>query len=114
MLEINSNGSKWAGQKPDTIEELLNVLDKYTLDPTFEKYGNFINNNPIWVKPKAKEKYKGCTQIFGNFITISHVFNITTDEPDVIEAITAAVNRNKETTEYKQFKQNILRKNKGK
>jgi hypothetical protein len=46
MLLIISNGSKWAGEKPDTIDDLLNVLNKYTLDPNFEKYGNFVNLNP--------------------------------------------------------------------
>lgn len=79
MLEIISNGSKWSGQNTDSIEELLNVLDRYSLDPSFEDYGNFVNNNPTWVKAEAKEMYKGCTKFFGNFSTYSHVFNIITE-----------------------------------
>ena len=108
MLEIISNGSKWAGQQPDSIEELLNVLDKYTLDPTFEKYGNFINSNPEWLKPEAVEEYKGCTKFFGNFMTLSHVFNIITDDTEVIEALTKAINKNVETLQYKKFRQEII------
>lgn len=30
MIEIISNGSKWAGQAPDPVEKLLAVLDKTT------------------------------------------------------------------------------------
>jgi hypothetical protein len=110
MLEIISNGSKWAGQKLDTIEELLNVLNKYSLDPSFEQHGNFVNNNPQWIKPEAKEKYKGCTKFFGNFATYSHVFDIITDEPEVIEALTEAIKRNTETEEYKKHKKEYIEK----
>lgn len=46
MLKIISNGSKWAGEQPDSIEQLIKVLEQYPLDPTFEKYGNFIVSNP--------------------------------------------------------------------
>ena len=108
MLEICSNGSKWAGQKPDTIEELIKVLNTYTLDPSFEKYGNFINNNPQWLKPEYNEKYKGCIKFFGNFAEYSHVFYIITDEPEIIEILTVAINKNKETEEYKKIKREYI------
>ena len=32
MVEIYSNGSKWAGEKLDTLEKLLEVLNKHKLD----------------------------------------------------------------------------------
>lgn len=35
---ILSNGSKWAGQDPDSIQTLLDVLGDNVLDPMFEQY----------------------------------------------------------------------------
>lgn len=105
MLEIISNGSKWYGEKPDTIEDLIQVLNTEILDPSFEDYGNFINLNPTWLKKDFAEKYKGCVKIFGNFMTVSHVFNIITDQSEIIQKLTEAINKNKGTEEYKRFSQ---------
>ena len=69
---INSNGSKWAGQEPDTIETLLDVLAHHPLDNTFEPFfedGRF----------------------FGNFRNLSHVFSIDTDDADVIAQLNSAI-----------------------
>jgi hypothetical protein len=100
MLTINSNDSKWYGQQPDTIEELKEALKNYTLDPIFERYGDFVNRTPIWDNPEYKEKYKGCTLIWGNFLTLSHVFNIVTDDELLIGEIEALVAENKKRPEY--------------
>jgi len=108
MLQINSNGSKWNGQEPDTIEDLIKVLNTYPLDPTFEDYGNFVNNSPVWLKKEATEKYQGCSQISGNFSAVSHVFNIITDEPEVIQVLTEAVNKNKLTEEYQVLRKDYV------
>jgi hypothetical protein len=110
MLEVISNGSKWYGQKPDSVEELLNVLNKYALDPMFEEYGNFINHNPNWLKKESAEKYKGCTKFFGNFSEVSHVFDIITDEPEVITALEMAIKRNTETEQYKSLRKDYIEK----
>lgn len=66
-LTIVSNGSKWAGQEPDSVEKLLEVLATTPLDPTFEDYGNFV------LRPC---KNKPCWSVWGNFFGLSHVFNI--------------------------------------
>ncbi len=109
ILIIKSNGSKWAGQQPDTIETLLNVLQTYTLDPTFEKYGNFITDyNPIHWDDKNKH-LKGCMSFFGNFRTLSHVFNIITDDRGIINQLTVAIRNNQETNEYKEYKAEMQR-----
>jgi len=108
MLEIQSNGSKWNGQEPDSINELIQVLNNYSLDPTFEDYGNFVNNNPEWLKKEATEKYQGCTKFFGNFSPISHVFNIITDDAEIIEALTEAINNNKSTEDYHGLRQEFI------
>lgn len=102
MLEIQSNGSKWAGQQPESIEALIEVLKQYPLDPTFEKYGNFINPNPQFTEPEIQAKYAGCTSFFGNFYALSHVFNIYTDEPAIIDRLSKAIKANLSTEEYKQ------------
>lgn len=109
MLEIISNGNKWANTdtpwrtiEPESIESLIEVLGKYPLDPRFEKYGNFVNPAPEFIKPEAKIKYAGCTSFFGNFYTLSHVFNIYTDEPEIIDRLSKAIEANIATKEYKQ------------
>lgn len=65
-MRIESNGSKWAGESPDPIKTLLEVLERETLDPTFEKFGKFFYRLPT-----------GEFRAFGNFLTVSHVFSIT-------------------------------------
>ena len=65
-MEITSNGSKWLGEPPDSVETLLGVLGSETLDPTFEHYGGFI----YYIG-------EGKLHAFGNFLTCSHVFDIT-------------------------------------
>jgi len=104
MINIQSNGSKWAGQAPDSIEKLLEVLAEYTLDPSFENYGNFITPDPVaWdtLKPLYPA---GTVSFFGNFRGISHVFNIDTDEPKIIDALTRAIRANQATADYQARK----------
>jgi hypothetical protein len=98
MLKINSNGSKWYGQEPGTLDELREALRNHTLDPFFEK--NFINRNPYWQDPELNEQNKGCTVIAGNFLTLSHVFHIVTDEEEIIGEFEALINENKLRPEY--------------
>lgn len=84
----------------DTAENILNDIARYTLDPVFEKYGDFVNHNPSWLDKESAEKYKGCTVIFGNFLYYSHAFNIITDDENIIKAFEDAVKKNKSTSEY--------------
>lgn len=67
---IQSNGSTWSGQAPDSLETLLDVLTRETLNPTFEKCGNFF-----YRLPGEGNKFHA----FGNFLTVSHVFSIVGD-----------------------------------
>jgi hypothetical protein len=43
----------------------------------------------------------GTWRFFGNFATYSHVFNITTDDPVVIEALRAGIRSNRNTKAFK-------------
>ena len=90
---INSNGSKWAGSEPDSIETLCGVLAEYTLDRTFEEYGNFI-----CVREDGPRE--GLTSFFGNFFALSHVFNIDTDDAALIEKLTKLIRANQLRAEY--------------
>lgn len=92
MLTITSNGSKWAGEAPDTIEDLCDVLTREPLDRSFECYGNFV------ITPD--DEIGGPTRFFGNFANLSHVFNIDTDEPKTIERLTSLIRANQQTTGY--------------
>ena len=87
--KVQSNGSKWAGQKADTIQKLFEVLDTYALDRTFEAFGNF-----------AELLETGGVSFFGNFQELSHVFNITTTDQRLIKRLTDAIRANQQRPDY--------------
>ena len=91
---INSNGSKWAGQAPDSIEKLLDVLAFDVLDRRFENE----DGGDVFISKRCE-----VTEIVhfrGNFFRLSHVFGIDTDEPDVIDSLTAAIRANQQRADY--------------
>lgn len=100
MLEVISNGYKkiedkpWITNKPCRIEELKEVLSKYTLDPIFLCCGGYIRKNPKWKNKELAEKYKGCTQLSGNFLSYSHVFNVITNDEKLISELEELINNN--------------------
>lgn len=52
----------------ENIDDFIEKLKKYTLDPRFEEYGNFMVKNPKFPKnPQMTEEYKGWYSLFGNF-----------------------------------------------
>lgn len=85
---------------PDSEENILRDLERYTLDPVFEDYGCFVDRSPEWISPEIAEKYKGCTEICGNFLTFSHAFRLVTDDAALISRLSAAIDRNRNTAEY--------------
>jgi len=104
MTIIYNIGSKTVGQQPDTIDGLKETLKNYTLNPMFEQYGDFVNRTPTWDDPELDEKFKGHTTIFGNFLTHSYAFRITTDDEQLISEIEALVAENKKRPEYQAAK----------
>lgn len=92
---IYSNGSKWAGEEPDTIDTLLATLDSETLDPKFERYGDFHYQEG------------GSHWFFGNFQSASHVFRIETTDQDVIDKLVAAIDANKATASYRAAREGM-------
>jgi hypothetical protein len=101
---IRSNGSKWAGEQPDDIPALLDVLASTPLDRSFEAYGNFYNPAPGFCDQLGRhthpKEYEGLASFFGNFFCLSHVFNIYTNEPQVIADLLTAIDQNQHRTDY--------------
>lgn len=81
---IHSNG----GGLTQPIEALYAALEEYTLDRTFEMYGNFI------------EMRDGKAHLFGNFFDYSHVFRLETDDQDLIDRLASAIEANKAKPTY--------------
>lgn len=104
--EIISNGSRWAGQAPATIEELLNILTTEPLDPRFERYGNFINwlgsEQTGILDPQLRQQAKAenVFRFWGNFLNISHVFRIDTNDRSLIRHIARAIRANQKSAAY--------------
>lgn len=108
MIKVLSNGSKWNGEAPDDIDRLLAVLATEPLDPAFgscigpahgcrvEYEGGqrrYIDTGTLYPGIEAIE-------FFGNFWAVSHVFTIHTDEPALIDRLTAAIRANQATPAY--------------
>ena len=80
MIDIRSNGSKWAGMAPDSIEVLIERLGEYALD--WERFEHCYNAEPEFLKEPHHRP--GVWSFFGDFRELSAVFNILTDEPGLI------------------------------
>lgn len=99
-MEIISNGSKFLGGEPDTLQQLLQVLRVETLDPGFEYHGNFfyaLGGPDGWGDGRP-----GFTA-FGNFWTCSHVFQLNGSHEELAE-LEKAIRANQETENYKHAK----------
>lgn len=105
ILSVNPNGG-WK-REPDTIERILRYLDAYALDPVFEDYGNFVDASPEWLNPETARKYAGCTRFWGNFYAVSGVFDVITNDGEIIERLTAAIRRNQRSAAYASAKAEI-------
>jgi len=95
---IISNGSKWYGEEPDSIEKLLEVLQKETIEETFfQKWVEAPNSpNPITHNfCPINKKENGFYVFFGDFEGVSHVFNIETNDPSIIKNLSEAIKSNK-------------------
>ena len=98
MVEINY-GAK-------DIGEFMEKLKKYTLDPRFEQYGNFIRKNPKF--PKNPGKYKGWYSCFGNFFDYSNAFSILTDDEKLAKQLRRLIRKNQRSEKYIKAKNEIF------
>jgi len=98
---IHTNGSKWAGEAPDSIDKLIERLSMYTIEERFfskfqRGYGK--DKKRYTLCPISKED--GMYMFFGNFLEISGVFRIETNDPAVINQLKPAIMNNKGWKEY--------------
>lgn len=97
------------------LEHLLMRLGTETLDPTFEKYGDFCSvADRSWIEAweddatngaafRALDRTPGVTLHFhGNFWSYSNAFSVVSDDEAVITALCAAIRANKATLAYKE------------
>lgn len=91
------------------IDDFISKLEKYTLDPAFEKYGNFIHKNPKFPKNKElTEKYKDWYCLFGNFFDYSNAFSIYTDDEKLANRLKRLIRKNQKSVAYIKAKNDIL------
>jgi hypothetical protein len=113
MTIIESNGSRFAGEQPGSVNDLLVVLNNETLDPIFEQYGNFFSfvNKENWPENNIPKEYKDMKfQFFGNFFSISHVFNILTDNKSIAMKLEVAIRKNQKTLNYAKARKEIMQR----
>ena len=108
---ILSNGSHFAGEEVDTIDELLEVLKTETIEERFfEKYRtNRYDQAPKFKNQCPISKRDGITQFFGNFERVSHVFRIETDDNKIIKKLSTAIKQNDGWIKY--YKINLVNEN---
>lgn len=90
----------------DKVETLIGFLATETLDPMFEEYGDFVTGcsssflDAIDAEALGLDR-KLTLHVWGNFHTLSAVFDILTDDEAVIAPLVAAIRANKATLAYK-------------
>lgn len=105
---IHSNGSKWAGEAPDSIDTLINILKSNTIEELF--FSTYVEDN--YTRSARKKNHcpisiiDGVGNFFGNFEELSHVFRITSNDPVVIAKLTKAIKANKGWEKY--YKRNLV------
>jgi hypothetical protein len=102
-------GSPWSEDR-DSLAKLFDMLERETLDPTFERYGDFCakaereivesyNEDPRATAPLIPAR---TVHFWGNFYSYSCVFSLYTDDDELIGKLTAAIRKNKSTVAYKE------------
>ena len=108
FIFIQTNGSRWRGEDPGDVAELLDVLGKYKLrDDGFAYYEPDPCRgveNPDWYFGSDAEKWidgprmyaeDGVFRFHGNFDELSHAFCIDTNHKPTIDALVSAIENNR-------------------
>lgn len=108
IINIHSNGSKWAGEENDTIEKLIEVLNTNTIEERFFYKYYKSNEHGYKVIPCNLcpiDNNGGIYTFFGNFEEVSHVFNIETNNEKIIHDLVISIKANKGWKLY--YKKNL-------
>ncbi len=100
VLEIVANGSTAYPAQKSTLSDLHRLLETYTLDPVFERYGCFVNRTPHWKDGETARKYSGASVIAGNFLSYSHAFYLITDQEELICSLERLIEKNRASPQY--------------
>jgi hypothetical protein len=97
--------SSWRREDPacppeEMIEKLFGMMEEYVLDPTFENYGGFVDEDPKLFSGQTE-----FTSVFGNFYDYSYVFRIFTKDALLISRFKEAVAKNQAKESYQRAKQ---------
>jgi hypothetical protein len=95
---IQANGP--AGREPGSIDELIGLLDRQVLDSRFEERGGFAIRNPICFN--GMPLFQTPVVAFsGNFLRIPHLFDLFTNDADIIARLERAIATNLGRHEYR-------------
>lgn len=108
FIFIMSNGSRWLGQEEGDVAELLDMMAKhklteyfapfYTVDPCYgveNPEWRRGSDQPLYIDGPRMYAYDGVVRFSGNFETYSHSFNIDTNHKPTIDALVAAIEKNR-------------------
>lgn len=104
-----SNGSAFPNERRGVVADLVAMLTAEPLDSTFENYGNFVMADPEGLDGKPLYP-AGFVNFWGNFVRVSHVFNIVTNEPAVIAELTRLIRANQASPAYLGHRNHALRR----
>ena len=79
MTNVIANGSRWWGEGNGDLDELFEVLANHPLRACFDPYEMVLDN--------------GVSVFLGNF-DVSHVFNVATDDPEMVVRLRGAIEAN--------------------
>lgn len=89
---IEYNGSKWAGEGPDSLDLLYKRLAENVLMPSLGPYSG------------KSLRHEGHHHFFGNFVDVSATFSIHTTDLKLIEKLTKLIRENISTPEWKALR----------
>ena len=93
--KIVSNGSRFAGEAPASLEDLFDLLGREPLD--LDWLSSLPQEAPLLRKGGVQLVYPdapGTVCFLGNFANLSHVFQIDTDDAALIVRLRAAIAAN--------------------
>lgn len=118
MLIIESNGSKWAGEEPEGIDYLLATLAETPLNPEFGEHIALAHRWTSSWNDAGERVYQDTGPLYpehpdavcftGNFWRKSSVFQIYTDDPELVAKLTAAILANQASEAYQAARAQCL------
>jgi hypothetical protein len=96
-LSVRNIGSHMAGEKSNTLPDLMKMLQQHPLNPLFEDYGNFVYK----LEPEEIKRLGFQYHIHGNFYQYSYVFDIKADTKADTLKLCCTIRENQRRADYK-------------